>query len=924
MTDAPAAPENGASHLLRHLPVVGALGAVVLLVVGTIGPPLFGKGVFLAADQLTLAYPWRAYDDPARLNALHHGPTTDTIDAVYPTRVLSARALRDGDVLGWNPYVAGGAPVASESAAGTLSPFGLLYAVVPDSYAPALLKLVQMAVAVGFTFLFCRRIGVGRVPAVFAGCAFAGSGFLVMWTNWPQPEVAAGIPALFWATERFLQGPRPSRVVPIALALAVMLLGNFPSVVGYALFALVGYVVIRLVRDRGPSVRRRVVTGAGVAAGLGSGVLLVAFTLLPFASRLGDIELDYRRQTSSSIVGLAGLATTVVPKALGLSTDGAWFGPRNQVEVVAFVGVTTVLLALVGLCLPRPRSTPAGARLALALATLVLGIATYVGGPVLALLVRFPVFSNNFIGRSTSMMGFGVAVLAALGLQSLAERRLPETLQARVLAGLAVAVVAVVGLWSLRRAHSLAAAAGRAHDFTTSLVLPIGIGVLAVLLLPVVRSRRPGVQQGAMVGLVGLLVVESLALSLPLLPNEDDRFLYPSTPGLDFLAANAEHERVASEGLTFMGTANALFGIRSATGHAFTAATWKEALRTVDPQVFAASPTFSQLHADAPVVTSPILDRLGARWFAATASHTPLGVVGDDRRAAASCDRPVLLVESITMTIPAESGLRGAMLRTCGTVDLPEGAVLDTTAAHDDVAVTGRTPLPETLGPTDISVAVPGDDLGGPGDIQVTFSLAGNDGRPLALASTPDGVPAVDPIRPADDGLRLVFADDLRIYERTQALPRIRWAGTARVVQDPEDRLRLLGNGFVADDTVVLSEPGPAGSGAAGAVEVLVDAPTAIDIAVDADGDGYVVVADALQSDWVATVDGEKAELVEADHAGVAVAVPEGEHTVELRYRPRGQRAGAVASGLTALGLLAVVVTPRIMRSLRRRERARL
>ena len=43
-------------------------------------------------------------------------------------------------------------------------------------------------------------------------------------------------------------------------------------------------------------------------------------------------------------------------------------------------------------------------------------------------------------------------------------------------------------------------------------------------------------------------------------------------------------------------------------------------------------------------------------------------------------------------------------------------------------------------------------------------------------------------------------------------------------------------------------------------------------MSVDAEGDGYVVVADGMQTDWVATVDGQPAELLDADHAGVAVA----------------------------------------------------
>ena len=118
-------------------------------------------------------------------------------------------------------------------------------------------------------------------------------------------------------------------------------------------------------------------------------------------------------------------------------------------------------------------------------------------------------------------------------------------------------------------------------------------------------------------------------------------------------------------------------------------------------------------------------------------------------------------------------------------------------------------------------------------------------------------------------------------------------------------RLSRLATGRVADDTVLLSEDGPAGSGDAGDVSVTRDTPTSLAATVRADGEGYLVVADALQQGWVAEVDGEGADLVDADHAGVAVYVPRGRHDVTLRYAPPGQRAGLAVSAVAAAGLAA-------------------
>jgi hypothetical protein len=133
---------------------------------------------------------------------------------------------------------------------------------------------------------------------------------------------------------------------------------------------------------------------------------------------------------------------------------------------------------------------------------------------------------------------------------------------------------------------------------------------------------------------------------------------------------------------------------------------------------------------------------------------------------------------------------------------------------------------------------------------------------------------------------------------------RARSAGRASTVTDEGERLSRLATGAVADDTVLLIDEGPAGSGADGSVTITRDASSSLAVDVDADGDGYVVVADALQRGWVAEVDGERADLVDADHAGVAVHVPSGRHAVTLRYSPPGQRAGLAISALAAVGLV--------------------
>jgi hypothetical protein len=908
----------------RHLPLLVTLVAGAALVVGTIGPPLFGRGVFLATDVLTSAYPWRAVSDAAAENITEHGPVGDTIDAGYPFRATFAEELRNGNFLGWNPYPVGGTVLAADGSGGSLSPFELLYVVFPTWFAPAAIKLVQMAAAIGFTFLFCRRLGAGRVPSLVGGLAFAGSGFMVMWTNWPQPEVAALIPAAFWATERFLTRPTVRSACPIALVLAFMLLGNFPAVVFHTLYVLVPYVIVRVALMHRQTLRRALAMIGGAGAGVVTGALLVAAVLIPFALRLRFLGTESRAQNPQLRLGLDTLLTTVAPKALGLSTEGLdaqYFGAYNQVETISFVGATTAVLAVAGVALPRLRATPRGTREVLIVATLVIGWAAYVGGDLLAQLQRLPGFEESFVGRTRSILGFMVAVLAALGLQALVERRWPAGRRQWAWAAAVLGAVGLTAAYAGNRALWRARGVEQVDVLREGLVLPAVVGAAALVALAIVRW---GGRRGATVALAAvpvLLVVESLALSLPLLPNEDRSTVYPTTPGIDFLADRVGDERIAFQDLTLYGSATTIYGLRSVTGHAFNSPTWKQAVATIDPDAFSRSGTFAFMSGTNEVMTSPLLDRLGARWFASTPETVPPGDRRTTDAADASCERTTELRDELTLSVPADNGIRGVILRVCESVQLPVDAAIEVQASG--ATVPARVPLVEAVDPAELLITVPSEDPAPGGSVELRLSLADADGQALQLAARPDREVIADAVHVADDGLRLAYVDDLVVYQRSRGLPRFRWAGRATTVADDGMRLSRLATGRVADDTVLLSEDGPEGSGDAGDVTVTRDTPTSMAANVDAQGDGYLVVADALQQGWVANVDGERADLIDADHAGVAVHVPAGQHEVTLRYAPSGQRAGVAVSAVSAAALAAAWVWgDRVCLRLGRRRRA--
>jgi hypothetical protein len=128
--------------------------------------------------------------------------------------------------------------------------------------------------------------------------------------------------------------------------------------------------------------------------------------------------------------------------------------------------------------------------------------------------------------------------------------------------------------------------------------------------------------------------------------------------------------------------------------------------------------------------------------------------------------------------------------------------------------------------------------------------------------------------RTVGDGWRLVDDAEVPIYENLDALPRA---------------YRIEG------------EPGTP----AGAARFEVDDPDRIVLRTDGTAAGRLALMDSYYPGWRARVDGEPAAIEDFSRGFRAVAVPPGEHTVELRYEPASFRVGLFVSLVALLVLVA-------------------
>jgi hypothetical protein len=434
---------------------------------------------------------------------------------------------------------------------------------------------------------------------------------------------------------------------------------------------------------------------------------------------------------------------------------------------------------------------------------------------------------------------------------------------------------------------------GHLADFNDVVMLPIAVALATLTAVTLCYFLRGRWRTALLATLPLLFLAQALPWVWSFWPRTDREDFYPDSSAHEFLAERLSGDRFVAEGLTMYPFAAGVYGLRSVTGHTFTDQRWKEALAAVDPEIWR-SRTYSALPRDPALAASPMFDRLAARYLAA-APDFPLIGPAPERLSVPVDDLELRPNRPIRAALPA-IGLRGVgVVLSEPTPDLGQRAeiLVELIDAAGTVHARGSRLLAANIQPGDFLVALPRDvdnvDANVPMEVRITLRHASSS---VKLAADEPGQPVLVIQRVDDDGLEIVFNDGVVIYERTRALPRIHWASTARLMDDKRDRLRYLASESVEGDEVVLSASGPEPTGLPAIVEVLEDSGDTIRVRVDAQGAGYLTVADPFGEGWAAEIDGRAAKIVEADHAGGAVFVESGEHEIVFRYVPDGWHAG--------------------------------
>jgi hypothetical protein len=426
---------------------------------------------------------------------------------------LAAMDWLHGHIPWWNPYEGLGAPLAGEMQAAAFFPLVLLL--------QGALGFVLFHVALEFTagyatFFLLQRLGLGRAASTAGGVAFGLCGTLA-WFEHAAANPVAFLPLALLGVERARAASVEMRANGwrlLAVALALSIVAGFPEVAYLDGLLVAVWAVVRLLSL--PT--RRQFMLAKLAMGGAVALLLAAPALVAF--------LDYLPHGNVGNHGGAFANGSLVIQNLGQSVLPYSFGPifglhapgSSQLLILlwgnagGYLDATLIVCALIGLLGNRLRVL----RIVLAVWILLAMSKTFGVTAVSHLLNLVPgIHSTAFYRYSQSSWEFAVVVLAALGIDDMARRRVRSAV---ILGAGALTMGAIAwAAWLAWPVLTSATGYSHRHAFAVASVAFAVMGVIVVVVGGLLLQSRGTARAPSRTRVGILLIVAAVAVEATVL-----------------------------------------------------------------------------------------------------------------------------------------------------------------------------------------------------------------------------------------------------------------------------------------------------------------------------------------------------------------------------------------------------------------------
>ncbi|MBI4039715.1 YfhO family protein [Candidatus Daviesbacteria bacterium] len=501
--------------------------------------PYFFQGLVpIPADIIVgLYFPWLDYHwaGLATQTPVKNALVSDIVSVLYPFKMLGVDQLLGGSLPFWNPSIFNGTPLLANFQSAFFYPLTLLYFVLPKVDAWSLSVVAQPFLAMVFTFLLLRAVGLSRISSSLGAIIYSFAGFNIIWLGYnAHGHTAALIPLILLVTFKFFNTCKLRWLTLLSLAVTLQVFAGYPQLAIYTLILSFAWSVFLII-----SKKLSVVKLAAWCFFILVGIVLASVQIFPSFELY---QLSQRSQEgipggqSLAFLPWQNLITLIAPDFFGSPATGNFWGVGDYTNTVAYVGLVGLVLVILAL-LHSQKNPYVNFWVVTTVVILLLSLPT----PLAQTARNLPFVGGGAAAtRMLALFNLSTAILAAFGMEVLIYKKLKLR---QILASVIYPWAALVGIFI---AMGLSIVIVGYQDKIVSvavrnIILPT---VMMIVLTTILISYRPKWASFSAWLILVLLIFELFRFGQKYTSFSQKVFLYPPTPITDFLSKNASFSRV--------------------------------------------------------------------------------------------------------------------------------------------------------------------------------------------------------------------------------------------------------------------------------------------------------------------------------------------------------------------------------------------
>lgn len=386
----------------------------------------FYKTVFkgyvpIPGDLLVSEYnPWKTYSYLGYVPGSY--PTKvqyfDTIRQIYPWKSLVISLIKQGQIPLWNPYNFSGTPLMANFQSAVFYPLNIVYLFCSQIAGWTILIMLQTFLASIFTYMFCRKIGIGKIGSILSSIAFSYSLFMSVFLEYNTiGHVILWIPLLLFLFERSLEKLSGLEIILFSISLAFSVFAGHFQIFGFVLIFVLIYIFARIFFLSWKTSKK--VKHAGLFMSLIIlSIGISAIQLIPGIELIGQSARNmqsYSNLLNNLLIQPQQLILFLSPDFFGNPATRNYLLPDSYPGNAIYIGIIPFIFALIGILELKKNYH------VLFFATASLLILLFITrNPVSAVFyhIQIPLFSTSSPNNAIFLLTFFLSMLAGFGMNS--------------------------------------------------------------------------------------------------------------------------------------------------------------------------------------------------------------------------------------------------------------------------------------------------------------------------------------------------------------------------------------------------------------------------------------------------------------------------------------------------------------------------